>query len=421
MRVLLTAYAEKTHFLGMVPLAWALHNAGHEVRVASQPALTDVVTRAGLTAVPVGRDHMLGHILKRLDHFSPNGFGGAPDFDMAEDRAEYLTWEYLKGGYDYMVPFWWRIANDPMVGDLTAFCKQWQPDLVVWEAVTYAGPIAAAACGAAHVRFMWSLDLFGRMRGHYVRERDRRSEGERDDPLAEWLASRAARYGGTFDEDMTCGQATIDHLPTSLTLDTDLERIPLRYIPYNGSAVVPEWLRAEPERPRVCMTMGTSSTERLNGFAVSTGDILEALSELDVEVVATMPESERSALGRVPDNCRLVDFAPLNALAATSEVVINHGGPGTVLTALANAVPQVILPYPMFDAPALAEAMARSGGAVSIESSTATGAAVREGVELLLSDRARRGAASRLHEEMAAMPSPASVVTRLEEHVAARR
>ena len=88
---------------------------------------------------------------------------------------------------------------------------------------------------------------------------------------------------------------------------------------------------------------------------------------------------------------------------------------------MATAVPQVILPYPMFDAPALAEAMARSGGAVSMESSTATGAAVREGVELLLSDQARRGAAARLHEEMAAMPSPASVVTRLEEHVAARR
>ncbi len=36
MRVLFTTYAEKTHFLAMAPLAWALRTAGHEVVVASQ-------------------------------------------------------------------------------------------------------------------------------------------------------------------------------------------------------------------------------------------------------------------------------------------------------------------------------------------------------------------------------------------------
>ncbi len=34
MRVLFTCYAEKTHFLAMAPLAWALRTAGHEVGVA---------------------------------------------------------------------------------------------------------------------------------------------------------------------------------------------------------------------------------------------------------------------------------------------------------------------------------------------------------------------------------------------------
>ena len=39
MRILFASIAEKTHFLGMVPLAWALQTAGHEVRVASQPEM----------------------------------------------------------------------------------------------------------------------------------------------------------------------------------------------------------------------------------------------------------------------------------------------------------------------------------------------------------------------------------------------
>lgn len=35
MRVLLTAFAQDAHLNGVVPLAWALRTAGHEVRVAA--------------------------------------------------------------------------------------------------------------------------------------------------------------------------------------------------------------------------------------------------------------------------------------------------------------------------------------------------------------------------------------------------
>ena len=56
MRVLLASYPDRPIFHPMVPLAWALRTAGHEVRFACQPAFADTITRAGLTAVPVGRD-----------------------------------------------------------------------------------------------------------------------------------------------------------------------------------------------------------------------------------------------------------------------------------------------------------------------------------------------------------------------------
>ncbi|MFE7135993.1 activator-dependent family glycosyltransferase, partial [Streptomyces sp. NPDC057638] len=64
MRVLFTAYAVRTHFFSMVPLAWAMSAAGHEVRVASQPGLVPDITGAGLTAVPLGRDHQMWRVLK---------------------------------------------------------------------------------------------------------------------------------------------------------------------------------------------------------------------------------------------------------------------------------------------------------------------------------------------------------------------
>lgn len=421
MRVVLAAQAEKTHFLGMVPLAWALHNAGHEVRVATQPAMVDTVVDAGLTAVSVGTDHRLPHILKRLDRFEDEGAGGGPHFDMAENRVDVLTWEYLKFGYDYMVPWWLRMTNDPMIDDLVAFCREWQPDLVVWEAITFAGAVAAKACGAAHARFMWSVDLLGRMREHYLRVQAAQPPVEHHDPLADWLGARIAKHGGTFSEDMTVGQFTVDHLPESLRLATGLDQVPMNYVPYNGISVLPAWLRTPPERPRVCLTMGTSATEWLSGYAVDVQGILDSVADLDIELVATLPETEQQKLARIPANARLVDFAPLNALVPTCDAVINHGGPGTVFTTAAYAVPQLILPYPMFDAPTLAENLHRQGAAIAIPSDQATGDAVRQGLLRVLHEPAVRSAARELRDEMRALPAPGEVVELLEQRVEAHR
>ena len=85
-----------------------------------------------------------------------------PFFDVVDNDLDRLTWDHLKEGYAKFVPWWCRLVNEPMVEGLTEFCRNWEPNLVIWEPVTYAGPIAAKACGAVHARFMWSLDLFGR-------------------------------------------------------------------------------------------------------------------------------------------------------------------------------------------------------------------------------------------------------------------
>ncbi|MFF2750047.1 hypothetical protein ACFVVA_31480 [Kitasatospora sp. NPDC058048] len=48
---------------------------------------------------------------------------------------------------------------DRMIDDLVAFARDWRPDLAVWDTMTFAGPVAARACGAAHARLMFGLDL----------------------------------------------------------------------------------------------------------------------------------------------------------------------------------------------------------------------------------------------------------------------
>ncbi|WP_051853330.1 nucleotide disphospho-sugar-binding domain-containing protein [Streptomyces aureocirculatus] len=235
-RVLFVLYAEKTHLFIQVPLARAFAAAGHEVRVASQPELVPEITRAGLTAVPVGRDHAMGRLLS-LD-------------------------------------------------DLVGLCRWWRPDLVVWEPGTFAGAVAASACGAAHGRLTWGVDFFGRVREQFVRLAAQ--AGESADPLGEWLGACAARYGVEFSEELTTGQFTADLLPAPFRLDTSIDYAPVRYGIYNGVSVVPRWLWEEPVRPRVGFTLGLSAVERLAGYAVSVVEILKALAGLDVEVVAAV-------------------------------------------------------------------------------------------------------------------------------------
>src|SRR5688572_24528507 len=56
MRVLIAAIPVKSHLYPVVPLAWALQTAGHEVRVACHSAFVDQVAATGLTAVGLGAE-----------------------------------------------------------------------------------------------------------------------------------------------------------------------------------------------------------------------------------------------------------------------------------------------------------------------------------------------------------------------------
>ncbi|XKK41895.1 activator-dependent family glycosyltransferase [Nocardiopsis sp. ARC36] len=410
MRILFTTFSEKAHFIGMVPLAWALRAAGHEVRVASQPELAPTVAATGLPFVGVGTDHLLPQVISWVGRM---GEDMRPDFDMmGVAAAEPPSWEALRAGYrDVLVPLWWKVVNDPMLDDLVSFCRAWRPDLVVWEPLTFAGAIAAQACGAPHARFLWSLDLFAAMRVQYLERMGEQPGADRDDPLRAWLENRAARYGVGFSEDLVRGRATLDPVPDSLgvPVPTGTRRLPLRYVPYNGRAVVPDWLRTPPARPRVALSLGITATRRLGGHTVDVGTLLEGLADLDVEVVATLSAPEQGKLGAVPPNARLVEYVPLHALAPACDAMITHGGAGTVLTGLAHGVPQAAVPHHMYDEPLLASLVAAQGAGVVVDPARVSPDTVRESVLRLLGDPAHAGAAGRLREEMAAMPSPADV------------
>ncbi|MEU3020016.1 activator-dependent family glycosyltransferase [Nocardiopsis sp. NPDC007018] len=414
MRVLFTVLAERSMFESMVPLAWALRTAGHDVRVAAHPELSDHVTAAGLTSVPVGRDHFLWKLVRRSkrlrDDIREDQF---PPFDQGDTPVAELDPDRLQAGFDNIVPWMFRPVNEALVDDLVGFCREWRPDLVLWEPRTFAGAIAGEAVGALQGRMLWGVDYFARLRQHYLRARAERGGAAGPDALADWLTGLGARYGVGFSEDLTRGRFTVDQFPPSMATDTDVDYLRMRYVPYNGRSVVPRWLWERPERRRVCLTLGLSAMGRDYGYSVSIGDLLRSLSGLDAEIVATVPESEQSGLGELPSNVRVESFVPLHALIPTCSAVVHHGGFGSTNTPLAAGVPQLVIAQ-QFDSPAKARMLSEGGSGLGIPIAEATPETVRDGVRRLLDEPAFAEKSALLRDEVRALPGPNEIVKEIE-------
>lgn len=417
MRILFAILPQKSTFLYLVPLAWALRTAGHEVMVASSPDFTGTITQAGLTAVPVGRpvadDRLqvaLGVTAEIVEQYRA---GLPPPYDIVANPDNAAWDETLMACAEGLESLKYEMFG--MLGGLVDFALRWQPDLVVWHPFTVGGPIAAKACGAAHARMLFGVDVFGITRNHFLRLKAEQPHASQADPFAEWLGGYGRRYGYDFSEDMVSGQFTIDQFPRSLQIEAEgLDYVRMQYIPYGGRAVVPKWLRAPAERPRVALTLGSTATDVYNGYTVPLIDILLSLSELDIELVATVAEAEQRKLGTLPDNVRLVDYVPWHALVPTCAAVIHHAGAATLATTARHPVPQLALHY-HFDQPILGRKLAEHGAGLEIHTSEVTGANVRDSVQRLLGEPGFRDRATALRDEIHALPTPNELVGQLEE------
>ncbi|MGH4011332.1 MAG: activator-dependent family glycosyltransferase [Pseudonocardiaceae bacterium] len=427
MRVLFTTFAAKSHLYEMVPLAWALHTAGHDVRVASQPDLADDITRTGLTAVPVGDELNLDRVMQELQEDTSASFEEDPSLadyiTLEENRPEKLTWDHVLGLFQWHT----REIFDGFVGatvmnDIVEFAREWRPDLVIWDSMTFSGPVAARASGAAHARMLFGQDLIGRMRGHFVRLMQEQPPQSRQDPLAEWLAGTMKRFGGDFDEEMVVGQWSIDCTPSWMRLPLDLHYVPVRFVPYHGPVAVPEWLPERPDRPRVCLTAGLGARDVFGEDWVPFPTVFEAVADLDIEVVATLNAKQLESVQTIPENVKVFDFFPLNVLLPTCSAVIHHGGGGAYGTALTHGVPQLIVAGDIWwDAVAKAEDLAARGAGLYVEPEGLTADVLRNALVRLLEEPSFRAGAAQARAEFLATPSPNDIVPLLEELTAKHR
>ncbi len=126
MRVLFTTWAWPSHLHALVPLARACQ-IGHEVLVASQPALVPAVAAAGLPYVSVGHDvDAVARLRALVSGTGPPLPGAVPPGSAAHSRA---------GDRPRVLDLFVDIAR-AMTGDLIDWASAWLPDLVVFEPTT---------------------------------------------------------------------------------------------------------------------------------------------------------------------------------------------------------------------------------------------------------------------------------------------
>ncbi|MBV2156621.1 activator-dependent family glycosyltransferase [Kitasatospora sp. SUK 42] len=423
MRVLFLTCLNKSHLYAMTPLAWALQIAGHSVRVASQPDLAEDVMRTGFTAVPVGDPLNLESKLGPAQPAAPRP-GPGPVVKPVQSTFPEEPHAHLSTITDGFFPM---ICPDRMFDDLVDYAVGWKPDLVVWNTLAFAGPVAALASGAAHARLLFGADGLAQIRAAFHRERAGHTGAALNDPLEDWLGPKLERIGHRFTEEVVLGQWTMDPMPSWVPHPPgDVHYVPMRHVPYNGPSVTPEWLSKPPARRRVCVTLGTSHRES-HGIEVSVPDLLEGVADLDVEVVATLNRRQLDQVDSVPDNVRIADFVPLNVLLPTCSAIVHHGGTATFAAALEHGVPQLIAPStywterwwgPVAEANGLE---ARGAGLYVGDSDTLTAEALRDGLVRVLDDPAFAARAAAVRTERLATPTPNDLVHTLERLTAQRR
>jgi MGT family glycosyltransferase len=182
-------------------------------------------------------------------------------------------------------------------------------------------------------------------------------------------------------------------------------------VPRGERPTAPDWAAGRPGAPVVYFTLGTV-------FNHESGDlfdrVLAGLRDLPINLLVTVGrEIDPASLGPQPAHVRIERFVPQAEILPHVDLVVSHAGSGSVLGALAFGRPMVLAPMGA-DQPLNAERCAALGVGRVLDAVRATPTDVREAVVAVLEDPSCRATASRLRDEIAALPAPEVSVGLLE-------
>lgn len=373
MHVVFTAVPGHGHVNPMVPLARAFQARGDRVTFVTGSTMHERVQQLGFPCVTAGPD------VQQMQHDA-----------LADPSVRELLADQP-----------WRVAAaifggrvGPVLDDLAGV--DLAPDLVVHDAYELAGPLFAARSGVPWVTHAvgprWPVHL---------------EEHLRDVVAGAWAAHGciAPPRGGvghhTYLELCPPGTRSDDSVTTDPTIE--IRPVPLAEAPN------PKVRFESDDRPRVYATLGTFS----NADAAPFRTLLDAFAGTSAEVVMTVGDHVTPRdLAPVPPNVRIERYVPQAQLLADCDLVVCHGGSGTVLAALAAAVPVIIVPQGA-DQFRNAPFWERSGAAVVVPIDHLDADAIGAGLAAASPGAPLHRAAASVATSIAAMPPAVEVADRL--------
>ena len=257
-----------------------------------------------------------------------------------------------------MDPIWWYRTVAKSIRSDVEVIRRHKPDVVVGD-MHWTLRASAAEAGVPYVSVVngaWMKHLDHRLRAfddHFLTSLLGTRLAERSLPffkkqMLSFVAFpyRMWRKRGGYDVNV---DTLYEILEGDLTLMADIPEFcpttnlpeSIRYVGpilWNAPMPEPEFLkRLDPKRPTVYVSMG--STGKSAFFEAS----LAAFADTEYQVVMTTGEIAL-AHAKTPPNFFVTDFAPGLAIMRHADVVINHGGNGTIYQALTAGIPIIGIP-----------------------------------------------------------------------------
>ena len=386
MRVLFCTTGGLGHLLPLRPLAFALRQRGHDIAWVTAPDALPRLEGEGFDLFPAG----------------PTFEASRREFRAANADVEKLAGEQLSA---YTFPrLFGAVLGPAMCEGVDQAARRWRPDFVIHDPAALAAPLVCRQLGLQNVAHGYGLR-----------------------PPREYLEAAMGFFGPLWREKgweppVDGGlyrHLSLDIAPRCLQPSTGpAEHRVFRFNAYRPSGAAPPALPVElravfqgpaTRRPRIYVTFGTVFNHRP---ALRTA--ARAAAQLGGTVVVTIgADGDLPNFADLGTNVHVHRFLDQRALLPYCDLVVSHGGAGTLLGAAAHGVPHLALPQAA-DHFRNARAILSVNAGRTIEPVRQTVPDVTSSLSEMLGNDALIVGAKALAQEMAAMPDANAAVDRLE-------
>jgi zeaxanthin glucosyltransferase len=331
------------HLNPITALGRRLRQRGHEVTVFQIVDVEPIIREAGLNFVPIGRREFPKGTLRRLDRRLSRLRGLL---------ALYYTSQRI------------RATSSMILREAPSAISQAKIDALIIDQSELAGGtvaehlnvpfVSVAATLPIHLESETPFFAFNWRHGNSSLHRLRNRLGmELIETMAGPIKTIINRYRARWClpavhhiEELFSKVAQISQIPAEF--DFPCRKLPSSFH-YTGPFVDPEgrravdfpWEQISSDRPLIYASMGTLQ----NGFKRVFRAVAEACAGLGTQLVVSLGGGlEPEDLEPMAGNPTLVRYAPQLELVRRSALIVTHGGLNTVLEALSNGVPLVVIP-----------------------------------------------------------------------------